>query len=72
MSILARGPFGGVTLTGVDAKRLLRHMTEDEPSPAAIDTLQRGRELLAVMKRTGSSAHSPVKKDPTNTEDATV
>lgn len=57
MSIKSRGPFGGVTLTGADAKRLLRHMAEETPSQAAKASLQRGRALLTDMKRTGSSFH---------------
>lgn len=55
MSIKSRGPFGGVTLTGADAKRLLQHMAEDKPSQAARETLQRGRKLLVQLHENGAA-----------------
>lgn len=73
MSIKSRGPFGGVTLTDDDAKRLLRHMAEDKPSQAAKASLQRGRALLTDMEKNGQLL-SPLsgRNDPNQqTEDAT-
>jgi len=44
-------PFSGVKLSGDDAERFIRHMQEDKPNPAALASLERGREVLAKMKR---------------------
>jgi hypothetical protein len=38
--------FGRVELSGKDAERFQRHMTEDKPNPAAEASLARGREML--------------------------
>lgn len=41
--------FGRVELSGKDAERFQRHMTEDKPNPAAKASLARGREMLQRM-----------------------
>lgn len=41
--------FGRVELSGKDAERFQRHMTEDKPNPAAGASLARGREMLVRM-----------------------
>ena len=41
--------FGRVELSGKDAERFQRHMTEDKPNPAAVASLARGREMLLRM-----------------------
>jgi hypothetical protein len=65
MSIKSRGPFGEVTLTGADAKRLLRHMAEETPSQAAKASLQRGRALLTDMEKNGQLlSHPSGRNDP--------
>lgn len=38
--------FGRVELSGKDAERFQRHITEDKPNPAAKASLARGREML--------------------------
>jgi hypothetical protein len=41
--------FGRVELSGKDAERFQRHMSEDKPNPAAEASLARGREMLLRM-----------------------
>ena len=39
--------FGRVELSGKEAERFQRHMTEDKPNPAAKASLARGQDMLA-------------------------
>ncbi|CAB4190073.1 hypothetical protein UFOVP1193_33 [uncultured Caudovirales phage] len=49
------GPFGGVVLTGEDARAFVRWIESDEPPPqAAIDAMRRGKELVRQFNETGS------------------
>lgn len=46
MAILST-TFGRVELSGKEADRFQRHMTEDKPNPAAKASLARGQAMLA-------------------------
>jgi hypothetical protein len=41
--------FGRIELSGKDAERFQRRITEDKPNPAAEASLARGREMLLRM-----------------------
>jgi len=46
--------FGGVTLTGDDAKKFMNQVRYGRPKQAAIDSAKRGSALLSEMQSTGS------------------
>lgn len=46
--------FGGVTLTGEDAKKFMNQVKYGRPKQAAIDSAKRGSALLNEMQKTGS------------------
>lgn len=48
MAILST-TFGRVELSGKEADRFQRHMTEDKPNPAAKASLARGQAMLVRM-----------------------
>lgn len=48
---IKRSTFGHIELTGKDAERLIQHMQEDKPNPAAIASLERGRKIKEKMDR---------------------
>lgn len=54
--------FGRVELSGNDAARFRRHMTEDKPNPQAQASLVRGRAILRQIfsntGKTGKGKHS--------------
>jgi len=63
MSIESR-PFGGVTLTGEDARAFIRWMESDEPPPpAAVEAMRRGEELVRQFVETGSASFTIECKD---------
>lgn len=43
--------FGRIELNGKEAERFIQHMHEDKPNPAAIPSLERGREAVEKMAR---------------------
>jgi hypothetical protein len=43
--------FGRVELSGKDAARFVRHMSEDKTSPLALAALARGREISERIKK---------------------
>jgi hypothetical protein len=46
MMAIKTSTFGRLELSGQDAVRFLRHLSEDKPKQEAKKTLQRGREAL--------------------------
>lgn len=44
--------FGRVELSGKEAERFQRHMTEDKPNPAVKASLARGQAMLVRMAST--------------------
>jgi hypothetical protein len=42
--------FGSVTLTGNDARQFVSQINTHTPSPAAIESARRGRELMSSTK----------------------
>jgi hypothetical protein len=59
--------FGRIEISGKDAERFQKHMSEDKPNPAAVASLARGREMLlrmsaAVLPATENITSTPPKK----------
>lgn len=54
--------FGGITLSGEDAKAFKRQITYGRPKKAAREAYARGSELVAEYNRKGYATIRPTKK----------
>lgn len=52
-------PFGGITLTGEDAKAFSRQIRYGRPKRAARETFERGRRLVEEYNRLGYAVIRP-------------
>lgn len=55
--------FGGVTLTGNDAKKFLNQVRYGRPKSAAMDTARRGSAMLSTIQQSGSLSFTIEKSD---------
>lgn len=50
MAVISKGPFGGVTITGDDAKRFIERMNNVKYNPKLAAAVERGRSNWERMK----------------------
>jgi hypothetical protein len=55
--------FGGVTLTGDDAKKFLKQVRNGRPSLAASESARRGSAMVAAIQKSGSLSFVIEKSD---------
>jgi hypothetical protein len=55
--------FGGVTLTGDDAKTFLKQVRNGRPNMAASESAKRGSAMVAAIQKSGSLSFTVEKSD---------
>lgn len=55
--------FGGVTLTGDDAKKFLNQVRYGRPSTAALKSAERGSAMVSAIQKSGSLSFTVKKSD---------